>query len=89
VARFKNLAQRDAWRLGVQGAFWQPSFWNHFLRSDERIEAVVEYVLNNPVRSGLVAQWAGHRFSGSTVFESVNRGGGQAPALHPEIERGR
>ena len=40
VGRFKNLAQREAWRLGVEDAFWQASFWGHFLRGDERIEAV-------------------------------------------------
>ena len=36
------------------------------------LEQVVEYVLNNPVRSGLVERWCDHRFSA---------GGGQAPAL--------
>ena len=64
VGQFKNLAQREAWRRGVKGTFWQSSFWDHFLRDDERLEQVVEYVLNNPVRSGLVARWGDYRFSG-------------------------
>jgi hypothetical protein len=81
VGRFKNLTQREAWRFGVEGAFWQTSFWDHFIRDDERIETVVEYVLSNPVRSGLVERWWDYRFSGSIVFEIVDRGGGQAPAL--------
>ena len=81
VGRFKNLAQREAWRLGVTGAFWQSSFWDHFLRGDERIEQVVDYVWNNPVRAGLVERWWDYPFSGSTVFEKVDPGGGQAPAL--------
>ena len=81
VGQFKNLAQREAWRLGIKGTFWQTSFWDHFLRGDERLEQVVEYVLNNPVRSGLVERWCDYRFSGSSVFEFADPGGGQAPAL--------
>ena len=81
VGRFKNLVQREAWRLGVTGAFWQASFWDHFLRKDEQLERVIEYVLNNPVRSGLVARWCDYRFSGSLVYDVVDPGGGQAPAL--------
>ena len=81
TGQFKNLAQREAWRLGVTGAFWQLSFWDHFLRGDERLELVIEYVLNNPVRSGLVARWRDYPFSGSLVFDLGEDGGGQAPAL--------
>lgn len=80
VGQFKNLAQREAWRLGVTGTFWQGSFWDHFLRADERLEHVVEYVLHNPVRAGLVERWWDYPYSGSTVYEFVDAGGGQAPA---------
>ena len=27
VGQVKNLAQREAWRCGVKGTFWQTSFW--------------------------------------------------------------
>ncbi len=69
VGQFKNLAQRVAWRLGVRGAFWQKSFWDHFLRKEEDLGTVVEYVLGNPVRAGLVDEWQDYRFSGSLVFD--------------------
>ena len=81
VGQFKNLAQREAWRRGITGTFWQTSFWDHVLRADERLAEVVEYVLNNPVRSGLVKKWSAYRFSGSSVFALADAGGGQAPAL--------
>jgi len=87
VGQFKNLVQREAWRLGVTGAFWQPSFWDHFLRKDEQLEHVVEYAFNNPVRSGLVERWWDYRYSGSSVFERVEPGGGQAPALRVRSRR--
>ena len=42
VGQVKNLAQREAWRRGIKGTFWQTGFWDHFLRGDERLEQVVE-----------------------------------------------
>ncbi len=69
VGQFKNLAQRALWQRGVQGRFWQESFWDHFLRSDEEVERVVDYVLNNPVRKGLVTTWREYEFAGSLVFD--------------------
>ena len=69
IGQFKNLAQRAAWKHGVAGAFWQQSFWDHFLRAAEQVERVLEYVLSNPVRRGLVEQWRDYPFSGSLVWE--------------------
>ena len=65
VGQFKNLTQRAAWACGVQGAFWQPSFWDHFVRRDEDLRRVIEYVLDNPVRAGLVTSAQEYPFSGS------------------------
>ena len=81
----KTLAPRDAWRRGIKGAFWQTSIWDHVLRGDERREPVVEYVLHNPVRPGLVERWCDYRFSGSSVFGLADAGGGQAPALQRKL----
>ena len=81
VGQFKTLAPREAWRLGVKGAFWQTSVWDHCLRGDERLAPAIKYVLNNPVRSGLVERSCDYRCSGSIVFELADAGGGQAPAL--------
>lgn len=69
VGQYKNLAQRAAWSLGVKGAFWQKRFWDHFVRADEQLERVVEYVLNNPVRRGLVDHWRDYAYCGSLVFD--------------------
>ena len=85
VGQFKNLAQREGWRWAIKGAFWQTGSWEHFLRGDERFEPVVEYVLNNPVRSGLVERWCDDRVSGSSVFGLAAAGGGQAPALQRKL----
>ena len=73
VGQFKNLTQRAAWRLGVEGAFWQAGFWDHFLRSEERVETAVDYVLHNPVRSGITQRWEDYPFCGSLVFDLRSR----------------
>ena len=39
------------------GAVWQEESFDHVLRCSEGLEAKVEYVLQNPVRKGLVADW--------------------------------
>ena len=45
---------RLAWQHGHPGALWQRRFYDHFLRSEESVEATARYILSNPVRQGLV-----------------------------------
>ena len=40
--------------LQTQGPFWQPQYHDHAVRKDEDLNEIVRYVLNNPVRAGLV-----------------------------------
>ena len=69
VGQFKNLAQRAVWKHGIRSRIWQTSFWDHFLRADEDLEHVVDYVLNNPLRKGLVTEHRDYPYAGSLVFE--------------------
>jgi putative transposase len=69
VGQFKNLAQRQVWKLGVTGRIWQESFWDRFLREEESLDEIVRYVLHNPVRKGLVERWQDYHFSGSLVYD--------------------
>jgi REP-associated tyrosine transposase len=39
------------------GIRWQRDFFDHRLRNDENFEAKANYILNNPVRAGLVARF--------------------------------
>jgi len=36
---------------------WQRNFFEHRLRSDENIQQKADYILQNPVRAGLVDDW--------------------------------
>ena len=54
---------------------WQPSYFDHVLRDDEETKRAVRYVLENPVRKGLVTEFANYPFSGSDVFTSEELAG--------------
>jgi REP element-mobilizing transposase RayT len=43
--------------LGRKGRLWQPESFDHVVRSSESLDAKIEYLLENPVRRGLVAAW--------------------------------
>ncbi len=48
---------------------WQKDFYDHILRSEEKLEIHVRYILENPLRAGLVDRWKDYPFSGSTVHD--------------------
>ena len=69
VQAFKSRSTRLAWEHGHDGAIWQPRFYDHFLRQEEDIRRVVEYILNNPVRQGIVADWHDYRWCGAPAYD--------------------
>jgi REP element-mobilizing transposase RayT len=44
--------------LGCKGRVWQTESFDHVLRSSESLDAKIEYVVENPVRRGLVGVWS-------------------------------
>ena len=54
VARFKAWTTRVAWGRGHRGPLWQPGSWDRTVRNDEDFRATVAYVVDNPMRAGLV-----------------------------------
>jgi REP element-mobilizing transposase RayT len=49
-------------RLECHGSIWQEESFDHVLRSAESIDAKILYVLENPVRKGLVSDWHLYRW---------------------------
>ncbi len=43
--------------LGRDGAFWHHESYDHAVRDADERERIVKYILNNPVKAGLVANW--------------------------------
>jgi len=52
---FASFTSHRLSRFGrqTQCGFWQPEYYERWLRSCERTWATIEYVHNNPVRKGL------------------------------------
>jgi len=66
---FKGLSTRIAWERGYEGKLWQPRFFDHFLRKDEDLRRAVDYIVNNPVRKGMVVEWREYSYCGSLVYD--------------------
>jgi len=49
-------------------SLWQESYYDHVLRDDEEMARAVRYVLENPVRKGLVREFLEYPHSGSDVY---------------------
>jgi len=43
--------------LGRGGSFWQDESFDRVIRDDEDFTRTLKYVLNNPVKAGLVSRW--------------------------------
>ena len=65
VAGLKRVISKA---LGIRGEFWQPTFFDHILRSDESHAEKREYIRQNPVRAGLVKQSDDWRYQGEVAL---------------------
>jgi putative transposase len=43
--------------LGRSGAFWLHESYDHYVRSTAELDRIIAYVVNNPVKAGLVSEW--------------------------------
>jgi REP element-mobilizing transposase RayT len=48
--------------LKRSGRVWQTESFDHVLRSSESVDAKIGYILENPVRAGLVSGWKQYRW---------------------------
>jgi putative transposase len=48
---------------------WQPGYYEHVLRKEEDTNEILRYILNNPVRKGLVTHYLNYSYSGSLTID--------------------
>ncbi|HUR98602.1 MAG TPA: hypothetical protein VMZ26_11110 [Pyrinomonadaceae bacterium] len=54
----KGYTAREANKiLNRKGSFWEAESYDHEVADDEEFNRIVRYVLNNPVKAGLVKDW--------------------------------
>lgn len=55
--------------LHRSGPFWQDESYDHIVRDEADLERIVQYVVCNPVKAGLVTNWRDWKWT-YTIFES-------------------
>jgi REP element-mobilizing transposase RayT len=53
----RHTARKANLVLGRQGAFWQDESYDHVIRNAGEFKRILDYVLKNPVKAGLVSEW--------------------------------
>jgi len=64
VNQFKGKSTTIAWKYGIKRNLWQKRCYDHILRTNEDVRKSGEYILNNPVRRGLVEDWHEYPYCG-------------------------
>jgi REP element-mobilizing transposase RayT len=65
IGSLKQFTTKRSWQLGHTGHLWQARFYDHILRRSEDGASVAAYILDNPVRKGLVEDASVYPYSGS------------------------
>lgn len=64
LQNWKSIIAVEANRLlSRAGSFWQPEYWDHFMRNEEQLRKAVRYIENNPVKARLCESPADWLFS--------------------------
>ena len=69
VRRFKSWTTNRWMKAHRDSRLWQPSFYDHGVRVIESMSDLIAYVVNNPVKAGLVESWETFEWIGGSVFE--------------------
>ncbi len=57
-------------RFAYPDGLWQGGYYERVLRKDEETQSVIDYILDNPVRAGLVKRPLDYPFSWSCTFDT-------------------
>jgi len=69
IGKWKEWTSKRVLRLlATEGPLWQPEFFDHLMRSAESRDSKWSYVVENPVRAGLVKRSEDWPFAGAIRF---------------------
>jgi putative transposase len=74
MRRFMRLFKQKAgyWFKSIyKEKLWQPGYYERVLRDDEGTLTVVRYILENPVRKGLVEHFSHYPYLGSLQIDNI------------------
>jgi len=70
VKTFKQASSYDYKRRAGR-PWWQRSYHDHVLRGSDELQPTIEYILENPIRAGLVDNPGAYPFSGGEVLRDM------------------
>src|SRR5947208_1409298 len=54
----KRISARECNKiLGLEGKFWQEESFDRYIRDEEELKALINYVIQNPVKARLSNHW--------------------------------
>jgi REP element-mobilizing transposase RayT len=65
IGAVKRFSTKASWDMGYSGQLWQDRFYDHVMRTSEDGKRMARYILENPVRRGLVWEAEMYPFSGT------------------------
>jgi len=68
---FKGRISFRIHRLNPELTLWQQGYWDHIVRKEEGLYGVLQYILLNPVRAGMVKDWWDYEWLGSPLMGDV------------------
>jgi len=69
VTTLRRAATAASWHL-VRNGLWQDGYFEHTLRGAEGTKECIDYILNNPVRAGIVDRAADYSKSWSVTMNA-------------------
>ena len=67
VAMFKSLTTKKSREFDCKDSIYQSRFYDHFIRSEKELNEKINYILENPVRKGIVENWSEYPFSSNNI----------------------
>ncbi len=62
VSAFKRYTSRITNQMFDIKPLWQKNFYDHIVRKKESLLKIAEYIVDNPVRKGMVSEWEEYPF---------------------------
>ncbi|HUT75223.1 MAG TPA: transposase [Armatimonadota bacterium] len=85
IRRFKSFVSHAGRRLGHSGQLWQRSYYDHVIRRAEDLGEICTYVIENPVRRGMVQEVGEYPFAGMPNPDADRSGMDPAPTGWSEV----
>ena len=79
LRRFVKTAKQSSGQMyaaRTKQRLWQDSYYDHVVRPEEDLSAIARYIIDNPVRAGIVESPLDYPFVGSDMWpvETIVRG---------------